>query len=885
MPVDERIKSNCVDQITRYIQQDGLTPKEAFDRLSEEYTLMGVSSEILEALDDAYKEVDAEVRNIQYLTIRQSIRQRREPWYSGPKDTHYAWPAYRQHLIDKGWKDTIDSIDESSTKVVSLLHNPGLPRFNGRGLVLGYVQSGKTANMAAVIAKASDAGYRLIIVLTGMIEKLRQQTQQRFQKDLFDHDSEQKWENWTTNEDDFSHNTHPGFQFAPGSRNIMIVKKNKDILARILEKLDNTARHVLTQVPVLVIDDECDQASVAAANKENEWPIINRRIREILGKFQRIGYVGYTATPFANVLIDPAVVPDREDDLYPRDFIFSLPKPENYFGAERIFGRDMLEGEAELALDEELDMIRLIPDEEIARLRPAKQSDQFEFQVTAKLEEAIDYFFIATAIRNKRGHRGDHSTMLIHTSMKVDTHSDIYTEVLAYLTQCKSLIEKRDTVYFQKLGKLLDRESAKVSASIFDLEAFSFDNLIDNILETISVTEVVVENSQSPSGRLDYESAKEGEGKRYICIGGNVLARGLTLEGLVSSFFVRTASQYDTLLQMGRWFGYRIGYEDLPRVWMTSELADNFMALATVEAEIREQIEVYERDEDITPLDVAVAIRQIPGLAITAKNKMLAAEECGFSFSNAHKQTTRFYHQDHATLTSNWMAGERLIDQALEGNSFDIKTGGHLISGVDRSLVEEFLSAYRIHESQKDLVDTGGNSPTNHLMEYISKEKQRNSESLRLWNVGIIQKRTRAKSDDRKVSFGQLRELSMTGRAQLRPISTSGANIKALMSRVDIGLDLPVAPSSGDKWDEIKAERRRNGISNPLLLLYLIDKDSQPNSGAREPLDAVHDVLGFGIVFPISTAPNEPTFRVRVRLPDPDDAEEAMLSEEAELES
>lgn len=879
-----------IERIHLLIQQKGLTPVQAYQYELETLEDLGVSDDAIAALKIAHDKVLKEIQNVEFLTQVHSVRTKREPWYAGPQDTDPSWNAYKQHLIDKGWSDTIASIDKSSTGVVALLNRPGLSQFSGRGLVLGYVQSGKTANMAAVIAKATDAGYRLVIILTGMIEKLRQQTQLRFQSDILNHETLINWHPWTTVDEDFTHPTHPGFQFARGARNVMIIKKNSSVLRRILEKLENTPSSELAQCPVLIIDDECDQASVNSPSGQNVWKTINRQIRQLIDFFPRASYIGYTATPFANVLIDPAIDPDKPDDLYPRDFLYSLPKPDGYFGAERLFGRDILDADKEPPAGEELDIIRSVPAKELESLRPKGKNHDFHFDTTESLARAVNYYIIATAIRNLRGDRAKHSTMLIHTSQKIDVHSEIYRALRDALKAINRQLKSRSTKYHAELRDIWEHEKAMVPPELFGLPNVRFDSLLKQVKETAESIQLVVENSADLTDRIDYEAAPEDKGQRYICIGGNVLARGLTLEGLVCSFFLRTSSQYDTLMQMGRWFGYRHGYEDLPRVWMTDEMRQNFYDLATVEADIRYQISVYEKT-DMTPSDLAVKIRKIPGLAITARNKMLAAANCHLSFSDQHRQTLRFYHRDVNTLDKNWSAGATLIEQASHTIELEKCEQGLLFRDVDRTQIEQFLNDYKIHESQLDLVDNSAN----HLLNYISRAKEKNGDLLKNWNIGIIQPKTSRGKKGAIVSLGSLSNLHTINRSRLSHSLTSGdADIKALMSVDDLRIDLDPSIETKRDWAAIKKERVKHASSlRPLLLIYLIDKDSQPakRTGAkssipvknpRAPLEAASHVLGFGIVFPPLADDNDPTYYVSVKLPDPEDAQDGILEEEEE---
>lgn len=844
--MDEQVKRLSL-QLRERMTSRGLTLDQGLESLRDDLVAIGMPEQALTALDKAANVIADQQTKIEYLSSQISIRRKgRNPWYSGPDESSLNWTAYKNRLLDKGWEEALEGIDNTSTQVVSLLNNPGESSFSGRGLVLGYVQSGKTANMTGVIAKAADAGYQLVIILTGMIEKLRIQTQARLQEDLTDLPGTSKWERWTTTEEDFAHKTYPGFNFNPSQRNLMVIKKEGNTLNRIIKKLENTEA-INRNLPVLIIDDECDQASVNAPGRNDDWKSINRLIRQMMNLFPRHAYVGYTATPFANVLIDPKYDPNRPPDLYPRDFIFSLPAPPSYFGTERIFGRDLLDAEFELKDDEELDILRTIPADEIPLL---KTKPDEPFVTPDSLKDAINYFLIATAIRDSRGGRSEHSTMLIHTSHLKYVHENVADEVKGELQRLRQLLTRRDPKLLARMRSIFQKESQKVPPRLFGHSSPEFDELVDKIESTAVDCEVVIENSISED-RLDYEGSPTKLGRRYICIGGNVISRGLTLHGLVSTYFARTSRQYDTLMQMGRWFGYRHGYEDLPRVWMTHEMQDNFRELATVEADLRETISMYEmEDHDITPLDLPVRVRQVPGLAITAQNKMYAAETVMVSFGGAHRQTTHFAHKNQSIMKANWRAGEKLFSQARAelGVTESPSGSGLLISAVRRSLIEQFLHEYQVHPTHQELIEK--KSGKNLLLDYVSQRKDFDPDELSYWNVGLV---SGAKKNGASINFAN-EPINLISRSRLKaPLHNGDADIKALMSRSDVLFDVENEKAGSRSWNELKKVRESQlGSNTPLLLLYPIDRESQPKKfpGQRVPLDAVSHVLGFGVVFP-----------------------------------
>lgn len=850
----------------------GMTVYEAALATRAEYEALGLDGQTVEGyVKVAVAQIEHDLGVIEMLTSGHSVRRVREEWYTGPQAGHRNWPRLKTYLTDeKGWDcDTVESIDEASTRVVSLLDNPGKAKFTTRGLVVGYVQSGKTANMTAVMAKAADVGFRFFIILAGLTDALRQQTQLRIQSDLVARNPE-GW-HWKTSFDcDFQDNLVAGFvAVQPGIRQIAVVKKNRWVLEKLLKKLSKTNKGVLANLPVLIIDDECDHASVNAARYKEEMTAINGLIRRYLKTIPRCSYVGYTATPFANVLIDPSVSvdPERPDDLYPADFIYALPQPPAYFGAERLFGRDLLEADETPPDKQGLDMIRNIADDEVPRLRPKNAKERFDFEpeATPSLTDGLQYYLMATAARIARGQGEQHSSMLVHTTSYVDPHFKFSVLFDDWLGVWHERVKSSDAGLLSELRALWERETSRVSATQFGRQHLSFEQLMPHLLEVAESVQVVVENGRSDV-RLDFTpiATEDGHrGRRYIVVGGNVLARGLTIEGLVVSFFLRTSSQYDTLMQMGRWFGYRHGWEDLPRIWMSQDMREAFRALALVEAEIRYDIELYERYKR-TPLEFAVRIRQIPGLRITAKNKMTASEAADVSFANRQLQTRRFCHTDANWLASNWRAGSELVERC--GGAIEVE-GAHVFRGVGVSAVLDFLTSYQVHPTHAEMASDA-------LTKYIRSQNERSYGALSQWNVAVM---TPTKGNPSDQPLGPLGKVTTSIRSRWALLD-SDADIKALMSRRDVVVDLDNI-GRGLSWADLKSARWSQ-TKTPLLVLYPIDRVSEPAPAyarSRDRLDADGDVLGMGILFP-PTEVDTPVKYIQVILPE--EGEEIDIPEE-----
>jgi hypothetical protein len=560
-------------------------------------------------------------------------------------------------------------------------------------------------------------------------------------------------------------------------------------------------------------------------------------------------------------LINPVTPQGQPDDLYPRDFITALPLPQGYFGGEALFGRDPVDADDETPPEEGFDMIREVPAPDAAAVRPpgARDRDAFQPEIPPSLGEALSYFVLAAAARCARGQADQHCSMLVHTTVYNVTHQRMAEAVRTWLGTIRANLgdEQLET----GLRSLWDNEAARVGSDRFSLPEVSFPQLRLELPRVLSDLEVVIENSTSEA-RLDYG----GGPRRYIVVGGSVLARGLTIEGLTVSYFVRSSSQYDTLLQMGRWFGFRPGYADLPRIWMTSDLAAAFRDLALVEAEIRADIAEYIR-RDETPADFAVRVRQIPGMAITAAAKMISAETCDVSFSGEHVQTIRFMHRDRERLAANWQAGARLADRASTEAQVTPSSGTRLFRGVPLDAVLEFLRNYSA--SPSDRLGAG-------LRAYVEAEHLADPSVFAAWNVGVVEPASSTFSDTPLGSLGTVR---LVNRSRLRTVRPDGAaDIKALMSRRDILFDVDVRVD-GQDWTALKRQRQQIvGPDVPLLLLYAIDAASRPAAGSdyRVPLDALRDVLGFAIVFPDRGVRRS---YIRVRLDPPDADTEDLLAD------
>ncbi|MEV7807253.1 Z1 domain-containing protein [Microbispora sp. NPDC088329] len=757
-----------------------------------------------------------------------------DDWYSGPGESDRYWLALEDRFDVEGWpRDRILSVDHSSSTVVAHTPRPDRSKWDAKGLVVGYVQSGKTTNFTAVIAKLADVQYRLVIVLSGIHNGLRRQTQVRLDQYLKDLNPD-RWVTLTEASRDFVKPSHDvSAALSPEKTVLAVVKKNAAVLGKLINWLDTpNGRKALASAPVLIVDDEADQASVATGR-------INPLIRKLLSLMPRCTYVGYTATPFANVFVDPT-----QDDLYPKSFILNLPRPDGYFGPEKIFGRDAVEWEPsdEQGPPDGYDMVRLVAEADVPLLRPGSKepADGFSPTMIDELVTAVRWFWLATAARRARGDSG-HSTMLIHTSVKIAVHESYRAPLEKLRQQARAGLASGRPEVLDEWRNLWEKESSRVPAQDFGREQNSFEEILPHLDEVIDATRIVLDNYRSQD-RLDYSDPSVVA----IAVGGNTLSRGLTLEGLVVSFFVRAATAYDTLLQMGRWFGYRTGFEDLPRIWMTPSLAAAFRHLATVEHEMRDDIDRYQR-ENLTPTQVAVRIRTHPALRITAK--MGAAQPAFISYAGRRLQTRYFRHRDEDWLDNNRQAAEALVQEAIRHGQIEELGGARLIRNVPVSLVKTFLSRYLVHEDSPDL------DPAL-MIKYIDQQLTSDPPSLTTWSVAVVV------GEGGDATLGGL-DIRYSIRSRLNDGQTGRADIKTLMSKQDRALDLGLtaAEARAKSESDLVALRNEDPVyrDRGLVVLYLIDPTSEPvnpkqSADAAPPprlaLEAVRAAVGLGITFP-----------------------------------
>ena len=829
-PSFDDFESAIIEQV-ELRESNGQTKEEIWEALrrthrrAEDLQIAKIALEKYECLKQTVKHVNITGAHV-------SVEDVGGGWYRGESKNDRFWPALREHLSaqDK-WAGAVQSIDHSSNLVTSLLADPRADESRVRGLVVGYVQSGKTANFTATIAKAADKGYKLFIVLSGIHNSLRAQTQSRMDEHL-DSLLPKNWEFLTDTENDFGRQLAVAGLMNPLMRTLVVVKKNKSRLNHLKTWLEFARdRGQLDRCPVLIIDDEADQASVNGARNAlyGERAKINELIEDIAMIPRRCTYVGYTATPFANVLMNAST----SSTLYPRDFMYALSKPDGYFGAADIFKADLADPNED-SDPINIGIVNFVGDKELESMENGPDiSDPDQY---TGLAAAVKWFVLATAARMFR-QQDDNSSMLIHTSAKVADHQTVKDFVSAELLPKLRTSWVAGSSSQLEWKKFWEDESLKEDSSLHGLQKVSFEELESFVDDVFDLLEVKMDNYRSED-RLEYP---EGKQTIVIAIGGNTLSRGLTLEGLVCSYFARNARSYDALLQMGRWFGYRAGYSDLVRVWTTADLWSNFRFLSLVEEDVRSEIKGYAQ-ENISPSQVAPRIRTHPSLTVTGKNKLQFAVESNATFGGRHPQTTYFSNKNAKLLKENAEAAHALLSHCNTASSKTRQSNHFVFHDIEWSAIRQFLKSYSIHESS--------NMTSDGLIEYV--EQQVNLGELNRWNVAIVSKKHQA--NDKTIDLGIGEDITCINRSKLTNSSTEEtACIGTLMSRLpDRVLDIVDSPK---KAPDSVIQKARDDDGRALLVIYPIDSGSEPDASRqknRTKLDANHHVIGVGFAFPNS---------------------------------
>ncbi|HDR4604107.1 Z1 domain-containing protein [Bacillus cereus] len=744
---EDTFKSNYLTFIAKYSEQEKAAEFALKLAVYAIKSIYNINDQ--ESIDDWSLEMYVK-HGINIELEKPSIMRNDEPssWFDKNELTSsFFWNRYKHYLLNiKSWPvESIQSIDDTTNEILKSLGDPkSLEPFDRRGLVLGYVQSGKTANFTGLINKAYDLGYKLIIVLSGMHNDLRSQTQIRLEEEVIgsvldengnpkgvaqirQNDSGHIISTWTTQEKDISSNS-VGKVTHINRPTLLVVKKNKTILETLREQLIYHQTLYDLDIPVLIVDDEADQASIDTSDpdKKEDPKTINKLIRQILELFERKAYVGYTATPFANLLINvEAETLEEGKDLYPKDFLVGLSKPKGYCGPEEFFN-----------VFEDADYrrpshIRFLHQDEIKMFDSIKKKthgNKFE-EVPDSMIKAILSFLITISVRNLRGQRNSHNSMLIHTTRFTDVQRTIKNEIEKQFDNIKNqILFNQDSKIVKSLKRLYENDFIKTTKEWSEeIEVFKWPNVYREVKKVIHDIQIMEINGKSED-TLSYYKYKR-EGLNVIAVGGDKLSRGLTLEGLSITYYYRNTLMYDTLMQMGRWFGYRKGYMDLCRIYTSSTIAEYFEHLAEAMVELRQEFDKLAR-LSVTPKQYAIKMLSHPKMSLTSPLKMKNAISTGFNY-HGKLQQTRLFDIDKDFYINNMRATEKLINKIVHKVDLigDAKTKYHMVKNVDVTLIIDYLREYRTSEKATSVIST-------QIIDYIQRANQHGE--LINWNVAIV---------------------------------------------------------------------------------------------------------------------------------------------------
>ena len=710
--------------------------------------------------DDIFQKVIGELREL--FTVTQNWGHTiqddsYEPWWdnfkNGANDLHY-WQRF--NLLLKGREDlapqVINMLDAETDRIIDLAGNPLKPDvWNRRGMVIGHVQSGKTQNYSAVICKAADAGYKVIILLAGITNSLRRQTQDRINEAFIGRRASRhqalmsqrfgvgnvianpKFPDAGTHlEGDFSAAALDGaigFNLSNRSEPIIFVcKKNTSTLKNLLNYF-NTVSDDKLDSSLLLIDDEADNASINTKANVNDITAINSGIRNILRKFRCSSYLGYTATPFANIFIDPEDEIDfGTDDLFPANYIRTLEAPTNYMGPDKIFGETA----------PFFDRMVVPVDDFTKELYLKHKNHQPITALPPSLERAIIHFILVKTIRVLRGDANKHCTMMINVSRFNSVQFSVEGKVYELVEKIKDDISVNANARSPSSSSIIHdfkREYETEFCNKIPDDEYEYPSWRDIKSELFNGWSARVKTVNRSGSTLDYDAHKD-TGQTIIVIGGLALSRGLTLEGLCVTYILRNAAAYDTLMQMGRWFGYRPKYEDLCRLYLPPEAIDHYQATSEAINELRQEVE-FMANENLTPTQFGLKVRQSPfALRITAANKMRSSEaltiDIGYRGRSLQGHTVFL---NDSTNKNNLKITEEFL-QSL-GETYDNKEekyqvvlGTKLWVGITAKQIIQFLNNFKLPPACIDLSKINNMS---FVSEFISSKRQ----SLNDWNVQL----------------------------------------------------------------------------------------------------------------------------------------------------
>jgi hypothetical protein len=810
--------------------------------------------------------------------------------------TEYFWKRYRDYLIRyvKLNLNSVNKLDNDTLPdLMNLLGDPtSQSPFFRRGLVIGDVQSGKTSTYTGLISKAADAGYKIVILLTGVTETLRSQTQKRIEAGIIGisitglkgkhpkvvkrvgvgkDNGPIKVTAMTSLEYDFIGSKDQITTSLSNHQLVMfIVKKNTKVLEKLynwlcnmnVDPVDNKIHY-----PMLLIDDEADNASVNT-NKEEEDPTkTNEVIRKLANVFTQTTYVGFTATPYANVFINPDTTEEMlNDDLFPKNFIYVLNPPDNYIGAISIFGQDAKHKDSLIWIQDIEEPVD-IEDFDTVNNFYYKHKKEWAGDLPKSLKTSVYCFFLANVVRDLRGDSLEPRTMMINISRfvkvqkyikeKIETlFNDIYHEIEINFSD--NTEKNKTLMLYSELKECWDNYYSKL-----DIE-WSEVSKKEYLIAAIENIEVLVINSGKNSGRLDYEKNPH---LRSIAIGGLALSRGLTLEGLLVSYFYRNTSTYDVLMQMGRWFGYRKNYEDLFKIWTSKKSADWYNEISENTEDLKKDI-FRMREAKLTPEHFGLRVRNDSDeLLITARNKMrLAIDHIEQVSYWGSVFDTPYIDSDINKIAKNFELTKQFIEN-LSADNFYFKREKEIAKGlffskdipserIIKLLKQLYISPFNMRFDTSQIIDFLDNTKENVLTKWDVVLIEGNREGNTVQNqfelnseITLVPTRRGFDLSKNKINIGGKsgRLASPTDvRNGLSKTQIQEAKAKAFLAKDWDGISITIKK---EVWFKHVPDR------NPLLMIYFIDlKDEGLSTSEQSFIENLNGlpVMGFSVGFPMS---------------------------------
>lgn len=839
-----------------------------------------------------------------------------EPWLNDQKANinFELWNRYRLYLSKNDPSFPVNDLDDFTDKILDKCANPKRKGcWDRRGMVVGHVQSGKTSNYVGLINKATDAGYKIIIVIAGTISSLRRQTQERIDTGYIGRNSSAYINNQRENriigvgkykvntdiysltssfynkgdEGDFNQHVANRLNIPIGKNPVVfVIKKNKSILENMIDwfsKNENCkiikGTPKLFNVPALIIDDEADAASVNATKDINEIKTINRLIRTLLNIFDQNTFIGYTATPYANLFIPQnynealtTIVKGKEyiigEDLFPKDFIVNIKASANYIGAAKIFGYENPSGES---LREPLDIFREIDDSDppfFKTINKYNKNDLPEY-LPPSLEQAIKSFILTCAIRRVRGQENKDNSMLVHVALLVKWIDRVAYLVNEKIKEYKNAILSEDEIISNELEYLYETDFLPTTDNILEnidykdirIMKHSWIEVKNELKKAVSKIEVRSVHGTRSTTNLEYHNIEEIDYNRYenglsvIAVGGSRLSRGITLEGLSISYYLRTTRMYDSLMQMGRWFGYRPGYVDLCRLYTTEQIFGWFNHITMATEEMRNDFDEMTSSLQ-RPKNYKLKVRNHHGLlTITSLTKLNFTEEYKISFSGTNPQTYQLL-KTRKSIENNYKALKSLISNI----GFPQPQQRKMIKGRIKYLfypnqdiipICDFLDSFSIEQPSIKNATLSEyiklQSKNNKILEWSICIVSNSDENVFIDYVGNTLRKDRIANE--KAFLYELNnkneKITLYCSVRNQPFKTRNSEYYLIAkNQIDDLKDRQVDLSINNFTTNDKIKEQRSKEKKGLLLIYALDERGTPNVKNGIP------IIGYSLHFP-----------------------------------